>query len=155
MDFLINAFTNHGTWAWLSVAAVLLAIELLTGTTYLLWFSVAAAATAVLSFFMPNLDMTAEFILFSIFAFITVFIGTKIIPPNKKQEKNHINTPDERMVGQIVIAAEDFQSGIGAVKHHDSRWRALCDNGNPKTGEKLIIEKVDGATLFVSAAPSD
>ena len=150
MDFVINAFANHGTWAWLSVAALLLAAELLTGTTYLLWFSVAAAVTAIVSFFIPGLNTTAEFILFSIAAFVTVLVGTKLLPPNQKPEKNDINAPDERMIGEIVIASEDFQSGLGAVKHNDTRWRALCETTNPKIGDSLKIAKVDGATLFVT-----
>ncbi len=150
MDFIINAFSNHGTWAWLSLAAILLAAELLTGTTYLLWFSVASAATAIISFLVPGLDMTIEFILFSIFALISVFLGRKLLPPNAKLEKNDINAPDARMIGEIVIASEDFQSGLGAVKYNDTRWRALCENANPKIGDSLKIAKVDGATLFVS-----
>lgn len=150
MDFIINAFANHGTWAWLSVAALLLAAELLTGTTYLLWFSVAAAVTAIMSFAIPGLNTTVEFIIFSIAAFITVLVGTKLLPPNQKLKKNDINAPDERMMGEIVVASEDFQSGLGAVKHNDTRWRALCENANPKIGDSLKITKVDGATLFVS-----
>lgn len=150
MDFIIDAFANHGTWAWLSLAAILLAAELLTGTTYLLWFSVAAAITAIVSFLVPALDMTSEFILFSVFSVITVFVGRKLLPPDKKPEKNDINAPDARMMGETVIASEDFQAGLGAVKHNDTRWRALCETTNPKIGDILKVTKVDGATLFVS-----
>lgn len=142
----------HPFWAWMSLAAILLAAELMTGTTYLLWFSVAAGLTALLLSIIPNQSLAFDIILFAILAFCTVFAGVKFFPFTGKVHKNDINDPQSRLLGEVVVALEDFHSGIGAVKVGDTRWRALSADGNPKAGDRVTISKIDGATLFVKAA---
>ena len=40
----------HPVWSWLTVAAILLAAEVATGTGWLLWPSASAAITAVIAY---------------------------------------------------------------------------------------------------------
>lgn len=148
MDIL-NIFYSHPFWAWLSVATILLVAELLTGTTFMLWFSLAAGVNAILLSMLPRFGLEFDLISFSVLAFVITFMGAKVFPFTGKVEKNDINDPNSRLVGTKVIAMEDFQSGLGAVKVGDTRWRALSAHGNPKIGDEVIITKIDGATLFV------
>lgn len=150
MDIL-ELFAMHPFWAFMSLAAVLLAAELMTGTTYLLWFSVAAGITALLLSIIPDQSLAFDIILFAILSFVTVFAGIKFFPFTGKIHNNDINDPQARLLGEVVVTLEDFHSGIGAVKVGDTRWRALCADGNPKAGVMVKISKIDGATLFVEA----
>lgn len=147
---IIELFGAHPFWAWMTLAAILLAAELMTGTTYLLWFSVAAGITALILSVIPNQTLAFDVILFAILSFCTVFAGIKFFPFTGKIHKNDINDPHSRLLGETVVVLEDFHSGIGAVKVGDTRWRALCAEGNPKAGDVVKVSKVDGATLFIS-----
>ena len=44
MPTLIALYAAHPFWVWMAAAAVLLALEIVTGSGYLLWPAVAAAA---------------------------------------------------------------------------------------------------------------
>lgn len=148
MDIL-TFFDTNGLWAWASLAAILLVAELLTGTTYLLWFGISAAILAFITYLFPKMPISADFLIFGILSIANVLIGRKILPPNMAAKDNNLNDPDNRLIGQIVIASDDFISGNGFVKFGDTQWRAISQNYDAKTGEKLIVKSVDGATLIV------
>lgn len=148
---IFDFFSSHPFWAWGSVCAILLVFELLSGTMYLLWFAIAAAIVAFLTLIAPNTPVYISVLVFAILAILTTIFGRKLFPLKLGKEAQNINEPDSRLVGQIGIAAGDFDAGMGAIFIGDTRWRAMCET-NPKEGRKLRITKVDGATVFVEAA---
>lgn len=145
---IFNFFANHPFWAWGTLCALLLVFELLSGTMYLLWFAIAAAITALLTMLAPQTPVYIDVLFFAIMAILVTVFGRKVFPVHLTKSAENINEPDSRHIGQIGIAAQDFDAGIGAVTLGDTRWRAVCDE-NPKAGNKLRIIKVDGATLGV------
>ena len=48
MDALMTLYADHGLWFWMGLAAALLAVEVLTGSGWLLWAAAAAAAVGLL-----------------------------------------------------------------------------------------------------------
>ena len=148
----LSYFSESGIWFWLSVAVLLLVLELLTGTLYLLWIALAGFITTIIVALIPGLPIAVEIIIFSIIAVASVITGRKLFPNAGKKFKGDLNNPDSRLIGETVIAIEDFSGDVGAVKHGDTRWRAIAHGTIPKSGDVLKILKVDGATLIVGVA---
>ncbi len=146
---ILSLFETNGIWSWATLAAILLVAELLTGTTYLLWFGISAAIMAFITYLFPNTPISVDFLIFAILSIFNVMAGRKFFPANMSAKDNNLNDPDNRLIGQNVIAIDNFQSGSGFVKFGDTQWRAISANYDAKLGEKLIVKSVDGATLFV------
>lgn len=148
---IIQFFSSNGFLAWLSLAAIFLALELATNTTYLLWASIAAAITSVIALVFPSMSVAGGITIFAVLTIITVYVAKRFFP---KQEDSHtgINDPSARLIGEKVVAIEDFNGGIGYISHGDTRWRALCETSNPVKGTSLTIKGIEGATVFVELA---
>jgi len=67
----------------------------------------------------------------------------------KSDEPSDTNNPVRTMVGRRVVAFSDFDNGEGRVTVGDTQWKARSDVGELKTGDKLVITAVVGATLVV------
>lgn len=52
-------------WLWGILGLILLVLEMLTGTLYLLWFGIAAICVSALSFAVPSLALAWQLLLFS------------------------------------------------------------------------------------------
>lgn len=150
MDIL-DFFSKHPVWAWGTICALLLVFELITGTMYLLWFAIAAAFTAVLTLIAPQTPVYISVLTFAISAILVTVLGRKFFQNLKEEGAPLINEPNSRLIGQIGVAATDFEAGIGTIIVGDTRWRANCAT-NPNEGKKLRITKVDGATVYVETA---
>ncbi len=148
---IFEFFSNHPFWAWGTICALLLVFELLSGTMYLLWFAIAAAFTAVLTLIAPQTPVYISVLTFAICAMLVTIFGRKLFPINPSRHAKNINEPDSRLIGQIGIAATNFEAGVGAIMLGDTRWRAICET-NPHEGKKLRITDVDGATVSVEPA---
>ena len=56
-------------WMWAAIGIILLAVEMATGTFYVLWFGVAALCVAVVMWLFPN---TSEAIQYAAFAVLSL-----------------------------------------------------------------------------------
>ena len=57
---MINAM-----WVWAALGLVLLAVEMATGTFYLLWFGVSALSVAIAMWMFPNIPQAMQFAMFA------------------------------------------------------------------------------------------
>lgn len=147
---MLETMFHESFSGWLSIAGILLIIELLTGTMYMLWLALAAAINSIIFLFLKDTSIEVQVFSFAIIAAITILIGRKYFPTKSKNfSGDDINNPEERLLNKIVIANEDFVGGIGSVNQGDTIWRALCESHNPVKGDSLKIIKIDGATLYV------
>lgn len=58
-------------WNWLAVGTLLLILEVFGAGGYLLWIGVAAASVGVLTYLLPDLPWTVQFILFGVLSVLT------------------------------------------------------------------------------------
>lgn len=136
---------------WVIVGVVLLILELVTGTTYILWPALAALAVGGFAFVLP-IGWEMQFLLFFIIsAVLLVFGHTYVRPRVKGGEPSDLNDRARAMVGMRVKAVADFETGQGRVQVGDTQWRARLDDGNAKAGAELRVVKVDGTTLVCEA----
>jgi len=151
-NFIVSLLEGMNATRWGLLGLTLFGLELITGTTYILWPAAAALILAVLVFFLP-LAWELQFVLFFILSIILLFAGHRYLRPIMKSgEPTEVNDPGQSMLGRRVTAFSDFENGQGRVTLGDSQWSANTDSGDPKTGDALVITSVAGTTLIVEPA---
>ena len=151
-NFIVSLLEGMNATRWGLLGLTLVGLELITGTTYILWPAAAALILAVLVFFLP-LAWEVQFVLFFILSIVLLVAGHRYLRPMMKSgEPSDVNDPGQAMLGRRVTAFTDFENGHGRVTLGDTQWSASTDADNPKTGDALVITSVAGTTLIVEPA---
>ncbi len=148
---LVSMLESMNGTKWIIIGVLLLILELITGTTYILWPAVAALIVGFVIFIVP-LGWEMQFLLFFILSTALVIIGHTHIRPRIGADKpSDLNDRARSMIGMRVSAIADFEMGRGRVQVGDTQWRAAMTNGTAKAGEELRVVSVKGTTLTVEA----
>ena len=148
-NLLVQMLESMSGTKWLILGVLLLVLEVVTGTTYILWPAVAALIVGVIVFILP-LAWEMQFLLFFILSAILLVVGHKYVRPKMKGgEPSDLNDRARTMVGMRVKAVADFETGLGRVQVGDTQWRASIVDGNPAAGAELRVLSVKGTTLQV------
>ena len=151
MESLGTLLLDIGPFHWLALAAVLIGIEMVMPTQYLIWPGIAAAVTGLLAFFTP-LDWTAQLAIFAVLSVILV-VGSHYLPAQKFGDVSSLNQRTDQMVGRFATVAEDFHHGQGAVTVGDTRWSAQSVDGSDfPAGTKVEIVAAESTLLKVKRA---
>jgi hypothetical protein len=147
MDFILA----HAFWSWMALGAIFLAIEVITGSGWLLWPAGSAALTAVATLIL-RIGPPEAVALFGVLTIITTYIGRRFIrgaPP----APNDVNNPLARLVGHKGEAATSFEGDCGRVFVDGKEWSAVLDGPGPlAAGAKVeVLEVLGGARLRVRA----
>lgn len=138
---------------WVILGIILLVIELVTGTTYILWPAAAALIIGLVVYVLP-LGWEVQFILYFLLSAVLLVVGHVYVRPKMKGgEPSDLNDRARSMIGIQVKAIADFDMGAGRVQVGDTQWRAACDTATVKAGDALRVLHVKGTTLWVE--PSD
>lgn len=155
MDTITDFLNAQVAWHWWTLGALLLAIEMISTTQYLLWPGIAALLVGVLRFFDPGLDGRLCVFLFAVLS-VVVTVAWKRSPWGQVDYAVHptLNRRGDQCVGRFVKAAVDFSAGQGAVLVDDSRWSAkVIDGSAPVAGDMLEVAAAEGTVLKVRLAP--
>ena len=134
---------------WIILGVLLLIVEVLTGTTYILWPAIAALLVGLLAFLLP-FSWEMQFLLFFIVSAVLLVVGHKYVRPKMKGgEPSELNDRALAMVGMRVRAIANFELGEGRVQVGDTQWRARAGAGNPDANAELVVLSVKGTTLIV------
>jgi membrane protein implicated in regulation of membrane protease activity len=148
-NVLIQLLETMDGARWLILGVVLLVLEVLTGTTYILWVATAALIVGVLAFILP-IGWPLQFLLFFALSIALLIAGHKYFRPNMMgEEDSDLNDRAKSMIGMRVKAVADFETGQGRVHVGDTQWRAAMDMGHAKAGQELRVLSVKGTTLMV------
>ncbi|MBN9318468.1 MAG: hypothetical protein BGN86_03015 [Caulobacterales bacterium 68-7] len=145
---MIDFAVNHPALAWLAVAAVLLAIEVATGTGWLLWASGSAGAVslATLAF---SFGLSWQMVLFAVLAVVTSLLGRRFLPRHSR-EADDINDNTGRIVGRQARVVIAFEHGRGRVSIDGKEWAAGVVSGeDPSVGDLVEVTGASGAELSV------
>lgn len=136
------------TSMWWLLTGALVALELVTGTFYLLMLGLGAAAGAVAA--MAGLSLLAQLVVAAVVGGLaSVLLG--------QWRKRQAVTPEEAQDQQldlgatVVVDAWDVQ-GTAQVKHRGAMWTAVLAPGQPAmlgayriqamAGNRLVLEKI-------------
>lgn len=149
MDALGGLYAMHPLWLWLAVAALFLAIEVGTGSGWLLWPAASAFLVGLLTLVAP-LGLPVELVLFAVLTIATTYLARRFLKPVLDAKNPDLNDPSLRLVGRDGEALDGFQNGKGRVFVDGKEWAAIAPEGEPPAaGQKVLVVAVDGAVLTV------
>jgi membrane protein implicated in regulation of membrane protease activity len=145
MDLVSNFYFDHPFWVWMAIAAVLLGVEVATGSGYLLWPAAAAALVGVITLFGAQIGLPIELALFAGLTIVFTLTARRFLPASFHAKGPDINDPLHRLVGQHGEAAGEFTAGHGRVHVDGKEWAAELEDGDDlAAGAKIKVTGVVG-----------
>ena len=144
-----------GWWLWIVLGFALLLLEIATpGAFYFIFFGASALVVGVLALTGVVSTQWMEWMLFSIFAAGSIAIFRK--PLLDRFGADTSGRDIDSLVGEVATALEGIQpGGTGKAELRGSSWN-VCNAGSQflSRGQRCLVERVDGLTLFIRAAES-
>lgn len=140
MTTLEALYLQEPFWIWLASGALFVSLNLATGSSLLLWPSLAAAIVACVDLAGFRLGMAMEIGLFAVLtaiAFVVVYglsPSAKVMAagpaPSAHPTKTAFGTPDQtaRLIGRIGRTTGEFANGVGRVWIDGAEWAAELDS---------------------------
>ena len=145
MDWLLL----HPFALWMAIGGVLLAVEVATGSGWLLWPAGSAGVLGVLGL-LWHFDLNIQLVIFALLTIFTTLTGRHFFP--RTPFGNDINDTRSRLAGLDGVAAGDFKSGQGRVFVDGKEWAAQLEGADAlPSGMKVIVVAVKGSCLTVRA----
>jgi membrane protein implicated in regulation of membrane protease activity len=135
-------------WHWLTVAVVLIVIEMMIGTYFLLWVGFAAASTALIQW-MFGVSWQAQMIVFFILSLASIVAWHYYAKNNPEVDPMpNLNRRGHQHIGRTFNLSQAIVNGVGKINVNDSSWKveAKEDLGQ---GEKVRVIDIVGTTLKV------
>lgn len=139
-------------WIWAAVGLVLLALEMATGTFYILWFGVAALCLAVLTHFLPTLLVAYQLVIYAILSLGSLWWWKK--HEKKIQVNARVGQAQGEEIGRtgvMINACSSKQNGMIRFTQGlmGSREWVAVSNMEIAEGEEARVVAVEGNTLRV------
>ena len=139
-------------WIWGILGLALLAVEMLTGTMYVLWFGVAAILLAILTWLMPAMPVSLQLFLFSALSIVALVIWRR----NYKKHSTDLHIGQSQgdevgRIGTIVEAVSPRQNGriqFAQGVMGSREWAAVA-NEDIEAGAEAVIVAIEGNSLRV------
>ncbi|MEW6129015.1 MAG: NfeD family protein [Acidobacteriota bacterium] len=148
-------------YIWFILAALFAVAEIFTSGFVLLWFGVGALVAGLLAL-AGIAGLPLQIVVFLIVSILLTIASRTIFERFilKSSPGRELKTGVEALPGLIGVVVEDSAGSTreGAVRVSGSTWRAFSLDEEPlNNGEKVIIERVEGASVYVrhyDAVPS-
>jgi len=143
----------HGFWIWAAIGAALLAVEVATGSGWLLWPAASAGVTALLARF-AGLDLQECVLAFAGLTIVSTLLARRYLPQSLFHHAGRdINDNVERLVGHEGRAVAAFKGRAGRVFIDGKEWAAeLAGDEALEAGARVEVTGVTGARLTVRGA---
>ena len=156
MQAMIDFLSTMPFWYWWVFALVLLAIELMTGSTYFFWPAVAAVAAGLFDLGPLDGAWQLQLIVFSAVTIILSIVAPRYVKPwLHRTQADHmtLNERGAQKIGKRVTVDASFSNGAGKVQYGDTLWLAESETGeNFVEGTVVEITRTEGTKLYVKAA---
>jgi membrane protein implicated in regulation of membrane protease activity len=135
-------------WIWVLAGFLLLAIEMLSTTMHVAFFSAGAFLVAILTRLGVGGPLWAQILVFTIFSLIALFLIRPILM--KKLRLNETQIVDS-LVGERAVAVDAIPAaGHGKAEMRGSSWNAVNDGATElQPGQRARVERVDGLTIHI------
>lgn len=127
---------------WWILAAVLVGVELTSGTFYLLVYGVAAAVAGLAAW------LGAGMVVQLLTAGVIAALGTLALRHWKRSTSHPESSVQDMDIGQTV-QIESWQAGRGQVKYRGALWDAEAESDGVDSMRPLRIRAIKGNTLVL------
>lgn len=143
---------SHPFWLWAGLAAALLAVEVATGSGWLLWPAASAGVTAVLAA-ATDLSVGGAILVFAGLTIVTTFLARRFLPRSLQPHGHDINDNVARLIGHQGRTVGAFENRLGRVFIDGKEWAAeLAEGETLDSGARVEVIGVLGARLRVRRA---
>ncbi len=138
-------------WAWGVLGLVLLAIELATGTFYVLWFGVAGLCMSLIVSLFPNIPHAYQYLIFAVLSIASLSLWKATYKPKPALKVGQSQGEEIGRVGTIIVTAGPRQNGRiqftqGLMGSRE--WTALSEVLIEEGSEAEVVS-VEGNSLRV------
>ena len=143
-----------GMWVWGAIGLVLLAVEMTTGTFYVLWFGIAALCTAIAVWMFPNTPHALQFVMFAALAISSLAIWK--LNYKKTETHSRVGQAQGEEIGRVGTVFEAcgpnqngkirFTQGLMGAKE----WAAISNQTISKNTEARVVA-VEGNMLRIES----
>ena len=153
MPDLTELYLSHPFWVWMAFAAALLAIEVATGSGWILPSSASAAVVAVLAVF-AGISLPVALLIFALLTIASTLLARRYFPRSVTADHgNDINDNIARLVGHHGVVVGGFAGRAGRVFIDGKEWAAeLAEGDGLAAGSRVEVVGVAGAHLRVKGA---
>jgi membrane protein implicated in regulation of membrane protease activity len=147
-------------YIWFILAALFVVAEIFTSGFVLLWFGVGALVAGILAL-TGIVGVPLQIVIFLAVSILLTIASRTIFERFflRHSPGRELKTGMDALPGQIGVVVETSNSPTGeaAVRVFGSTWRAFpADQEEPlNEGEKVIIERVEGASVYVRHADTE
>ena len=150
MTSLFDLISVNPFWVWAAIGALLLALEVSTGSGWLLWPAASAATVAVMTLVLDDVVWIGQVGLFAALTIATTLLAQKLWPARPAADAHDINDNVARLMGHHGRAVANFQGRDGRVFVDGKEWAAeLDDDALLKAGDPVEVIGLSGARLRV------
>ena len=154
MSDLHELYLAHPFWSWMAFAAALLAVEVATGSGWMLWPAGSAAVVSVLVVY-AGLDLGQAALVFALLTISSALLARRYLPKSLFHHPpgHDVNDQVNRLLGHQGRAVSAFRHRSGRVFIDGKEWAAELDEGEAlEAGAAVEVTGVTGARLRVRPA---
>jgi membrane protein implicated in regulation of membrane protease activity len=149
MPDLAQLYSAHALWFWLGAGAALLAVEVATGSGWLLWPAASAAVVGLLAK-AAGLSPAQAVLVFALLTIVSTLLARRYFPRSLTGEGADINDNVSRLMGHQGRAVTAFEGQAGRVFIDGKEWAAELENGEGvEAGASVKVVGVQGSRLRV------
>jgi membrane protein implicated in regulation of membrane protease activity len=152
MEGISDLYAAHAFWTWAALAAGLLAIEVLTGSGWLLWAAASAGVTALIVLVL-RFGLAEAMLAFALLTIVSTLLARRYLRRAAAPAAGDINDTVARLLGHKGAAVRAFEGRAGRVFVDGKEWAAELADGEPlEAGAPVEVVRVEGARLTVRRA---
>jgi membrane protein implicated in regulation of membrane protease activity len=139
-------------WVWGAIGLILLAVEMATGTFYILWFGVSALSVAIATWLFPGIPHALQFVMFASLSLSSLAIWRL----NYKKTETHHRVGQAQgeeigRTGTVIEACSPAQNGKirftqGLMGSRE--WPAVSEDAI-EAGSNATVSAVEGNALRI------
>ena len=144
----------NAMWIWAALGLVLLAVEMATGTFYVLWLGVSALSVAIALWMFPNIPQALQLAMFAALSISSLAIWKL----NYKKHETHsrVGQAQGEEIGRLGTVIEACNTNqVGKIRFTQGlmgarEWAAVSNEAIAKDVEATVVA-VEGNQLRIKA----
>ncbi len=153
---IMTIIDSLGPWMWVAFGLLLLGIEILAPSTFLLWPGLAGLVVGLITLVLGTENSIwpwqAQLVAFLALSLLIAWFGKDYVKSRnlEKSVNPDLNDRGTQLIGQTAILKEAISEGYGRAKIGDTTWRVKGQD--TKAGARVKVIGSDGSLLLVEAA---
>jgi len=135
-------------WWWVAFGIVLMALEMMVYSFFLIWPGIAALVMAGVLVMQPSMSGEVQVSIFAVLSIALTFTGRRLFQKQDEPESS-LNQRTKQIIGRSVRVV-DFSLGEGQIEVDGLRWHAIWPDGQTaKAGDFVKVVSSDGMNVGV------